>query len=647
MQTSTFWVFLNSKYARVFAIALFCISALLTWFAYETFARQIATYSDTLSDSTPFDYSNHTIVFTTKQAIPAGSTFTLTPPSLFSIDASSGSSTFTARNVEMLVNGTARTSSSTGSGTVDSVTINAGSPGSIVYTLNPTTGIADEAVVTLLIGDQTSTSFNGEVSFSTSTGTSTAPNDFSGMKNGSTTGRHDLNLTITGAANAVNEDFVIFLVQEVAIGPADTTEQIPPFRFNGAPTGDVGGTTLSVEMSLETDELATCRYSTTASTSYAAMSDTFESTGQLVHVQLFESLTNNTSYTFYVRCIDDEGNFNIDDYIISFTILEVPEGEPNTEGDTEGDGSGSGDNNSGGGSGGGGSSGGTDGGANTSGGSSGSGGSGGGSGGSSGDDNQDESGGGFESQDRPYRSGDGRVIISGYAFPGSDIVVLVDGQIADSSEDANSQGIFSVTLDEIARGVYTFGIYAIDDNGIRSTTFSTSFSVQGARTSNLSNVNIMPTIVVTPDPVDPGGTVTISGFSIPDAVITIEHESDRGSAQRQTLTANSDGDGEWSTELSTAGFARGTYKVRAKAVRAEDNRETGYSDYTYYGVGQEAESPLSADLNRDGSVNLIDFSILLFHWGSDGGASDPPADINRDGGVSLTDFSIMLFQWTG
>jgi hypothetical protein len=37
----------------------------------------------------------------------------------------------------------------------------------------------------------------------------------------------------------------------------------------------------------------------------------------------------------------------------------------------------------------------------------------------------------------------------------------------------------------------------------------------------------------------------------------------------------------------------------------------------------------------------------LFWWGSDGGDSNPPADINRDGKVNLTDFSILLFNWTG
>ena len=49
------------------------------------------------------------------------------------------------------------------------------------------------------------------------------------------------------------------------------------------------------------------------------------------------------------------------------------------------------------------------------------------------------------------------------------------------------------------------------------------------------------------------------------------------------------------------------------------------------------------DLNGDGKVNLIDFSILLFYWGSDNAC----ADQNSNGKVDLVDFSILLYNWTG
>ena len=56
----------------------------------------------------------------------------------------------------------------------------------------------------------------------------------------------------------------------------------------------------------------------------------------------------------------------------------------------------------------------------------------------------------------------------------------------------------------------------------------------------------------------------------------------------------------------------------------------------------EVASCLRSDLNKDGEVNLVDFSILMYFWGSD----DPDADINQDGEIDLIDFSIMMYCWT-
>jgi hypothetical protein len=100
-------------------------------------------------------------------------------------------------------------------------------------------------------------------------------------------------------------------------------------------------------------------------------------------------------------------------------------------------------------------------------------------------------------------------------------------------------------------------------------------------------------------------------------------------------------------DVPTNGFAQDTWKVRAKSSNTTTGITTQYSGFTFYGVGQAVQRTLNSDLNRDGKVNLVDFSILLFHWNTDGGRSDPPADINQDGRVTLTDFSILIFNWTG
>jgi hypothetical protein len=225
--------------------------------------------------------------------------------------------------------------------------------------------------------------------------------------------------------------------------------------------------------------------------------------------------------------------------------------------------------------------------------------------------------------------------------------VLVDGFQAETTITGTT-GSFSVEVADIARGVYTFGVYATDKQGVKSSIFSTTFLVTGGRGSTLSNVNVMPSIKVSPNPVTAGQELSFTGYAIPNASITIENQRDKSSASLKSFTANSDSNGLWSLNIPTSGFVNGTYKVRAKAEQLTgDLVKTNFSNYTFYGVGEAAQGPRSSDLNRDGKVNLIDFSILLYHWNTDGGTSNPPADINADGKVSLTDFSIMIFNWTG
>ena len=623
----------------IFFGAMFFIATLF-FAAQSVSAAGLTEYKDTLSDSGPGEYANHTVAFTLGTDVSPSGYIDITPPAGFEIRSTS---TFDVRNVEMIVDGVTRTATSTAGPGVDQVDITTGSPGLIRYTLAPDTGLSSGDEVEILIGNHTSNARSFSVTFSTSTGTTTIQGDVEPVINSTVLGRHDVSVAVYDGGLVASAKPIVFLIEKVLVPNVDTTESIPPFRFNGSPTSTVGGTTLNVEISLETDEFSSCRYDTVAGTAFGSMPNNFTNTGLILHSTIV-AIAPNTLQQFFVRCVDDEGNFNIDDYIISFTVNDIPTGTSNTDGETDGDGTGSGDDGTGSGDGGGGTSGQADGEEPLEGGDTGLGGSGGGGGGGSGGGSGSTAGGGFENDDAPYQSGDGRVIINGYAFPDSTVTVLVDGQIVDTTR-ADSSGDYSITIDEIARGVYTFGVYASGSDNVKSSTFSTSFTVTGARTSSLSNVNVSPSILVAPDPVDPGETLTVSGYSLPDATISIENGRNNSSIISE-IQVLSDSNGRWSTTYVTSSFRTDTYRIRARAEQA-DGTETSFSEYTFYGVGQSADVPLNADLNRDGSVNLIDFSILLFWWNSNGGDSDPPADINRDESVNLTDFSILLFQWTG
>lgn len=592
----------------------------------SVFAATILRYSDRLSTSAPGQSSNHTINFKTTAVIPPGGFIRFTPDDGdFDIPASAD---FDTDNVALYISTggsyALRAATSTPSPTEDGVLITTGTSGNIEITLNSTNGIPAGADVRLLIGKHTPNATTTDV----------------GITNPLTTGTFDYFLEAGDGVTNTRVQGRYAIIDEVQIQDVDTRETVPPVRFNGAPSGTLSGTTLGVQMSLETDEFSKCRYSLASGTPFFSMGNEFSTSYILIHSKLIMVATS-TTYTFFVKCIDDEGNANTDDYVISFTVPEFPQGDPGGTGGGGGAGSGGGSGSGSTGSG----SGSTGGGGSGSGNTSGSGGGGGGGGGNGASSGGSGGSGGFEGTNKPYQSGDGLVIITGYAFPRSTITVLVDGQIADTVT-SDADGSFSSTLDAIARGAYTFGVYGTDRNNVKSSTYSTTFTVTGARGSTLSNINVMPSIKVSPNPVDPDSTLVVSGYSIPNATITIENQNDKSSATLKTFTATSDSNGAWSVNISTDGFNKGTYKVRAKA-KQDAGVSTNFSGYTFYGVGEAAKVARSSDLNRDGKVNLIDFSILLFWWNTAGGNSNPPADINGDGRVSLTDFSIMIFNWTG
>ncbi len=98
-----------------------------------------------------------------------------------------------------------------------------------------------------------------------------------------------------------------------------TVDNTAPVRSTGAPSSTLTLNTTSTAISLTTGEAATCRYSTTANTSYDSMI-LFTTTGNTSHSSTISGLSNGGSYTYYVKCQDVLGNTNTGDYSISFTV---------------------------------------------------------------------------------------------------------------------------------------------------------------------------------------------------------------------------------------------------------------------------------------------------------------------------------------
>jgi hypothetical protein len=155
---------------------------------------------------------------------------------------------------------------------------------------------------------------------------------------------------------------------------------------------------------------------------------------------------------------------------------------------------------------------------------------------------------------------------------------------------------------------------------------------------------VPPTIRAGATQVNPGAVIALSGQTVPS--VTVQVSINNG---LRTITATADESGQWTTNFDTSGLGAATYTAKARFIEGTGavRRESSYGTLLQLNVGVEGRPLSNSDLNRDGKVNLVDFSILVFWWGSPGGNSNPPADINGNGRVGLEDFSILLFNWTG
>jgi hypothetical protein len=372
---------------------------------------------------------------------------------------------------------------------------------------------------------------------------------------------------------------MIAIVSPVSLGAVAPPDTNPPVRYNGLPAGTLPIGTQSVSLSLNTDEWAYCRYATTTGVAYDSMINILSDTPSLFHSTVLTNLIGGLTYNYYVRCRDTKDNTNTDDYLISFYI-PIPTG-----------------------------------------------------------------GGGGGTYPRPPTLPE--VEFEGWAYPSSRVFILKDGK-QEKEITADSNGGFKYTISELEQGVYTFGVWAQDTDGRRSITDSSTFLVRaGTRTTVL--VYLPPTIELSNNILDSGEILQIFGQSIPKSNIEAWIYSSKEKKdileeevmKRETQTAEN---GSWSLSFDTSGLSEDTYEVKARSSISP----VGVSEFghiLYFGIGMAPVIGLCdrSDLNRDTRVNLVDFSILLYHWET----TDPVADINMDGIINLVDFSIMLYCWTG
>ncbi|MBP6856430.1 MAG: hypothetical protein KBC42_01350 [Candidatus Pacebacteria bacterium] len=233
----------------------------------------------------------------------------------------------------------------------------------------------------------------------------------------------------------------------------------------------------------------------------------------------------------------------------------------------------------------------------------------------------------------------------GRAYPLSTVVVLKDGQQIVSTI-AGPDAHFEIVVSGLSPSTYTFSVWSEDSLGRRSTLFTFPIMISQGVFATISGIFLAPTIDTDKIQVKQGDTLSIFGQTAPNSNVTINVNS----LVPHFFQVPSDSGGAYLFNLDTSILEYGDHSAKSKAVYT--NEVSQYGKLTYFKVGNETiiknqnnNTFIDADLNQDGYVNIVDFSILAFWYKK----VAPPSyvDLSKDGIVSIVDFSIMAYYWTG
>jgi len=229
-----------------------------------------------------------------------------------------------------------------------------------------------------------------------------------------------------------------------------------------------------------------------------------------------------------------------------------------------------------------------------------------------------------------------KVILKGRAYPSAIITILKNGQVI-STLLAEKSGLFEREISGFIAGTFTFSIFAEDTDGRVSETLNFTTTILESRITTISGIFLPPTIILNPRQVEKGDEIEISGQSFPESEINIFIFPEE--IVKKTKTSFQ---GVWTNKLETSLLEEREYTAKAKAIYGEGEQSPFSQAISFVILKGRCRG---ADLNFDGKVDLVDFSILLYYWGQKN-PKNSCVDINSDGIVNIVDFSIMMYWWS-
>ncbi|MEI8361168.1 MAG: dockerin type I repeat-containing protein [bacterium] len=233
--------------------------------------------------------------------------------------------------------------------------------------------------------------------------------------------------------------------------------------------------------------------------------------------------------------------------------------------------------------------------------------------------------------------------LSGFAYPFAKITILKDAQ-AMASVDTTADGTFKFSTEKLSPGSYNFSIFATDVFGIKTSLYNVPVTISYGSLAQVSNIFIAPTLSFEKNNITPDVSAVLRGQSRPNSQVVINFS---GSSE-ELFTVIAGKDGKFLYTVGQNKLLVGSYQAKAKSNM--QGEISGYGNIVDLQV-EKVNTPIincilqkKGDVNCDGKINIVDFSILAYWYGR----SNAPTkyDLNGDGKISLIEFSIMAYYWT-
>lgn len=233
--------------------------------------------------------------------------------------------------------------------------------------------------------------------------------------------------------------------------------------------------------------------------------------------------------------------------------------------------------------------------------------------------------------------------ITGFSAPGT-FVSFTEGENVIGTDLTGPIGVFSKHFPAMEPGLHEISLYGVDLENRATSIVPLSINAPAFQTTTISNILLSPTLSINTNLVTQGDPLHATGSAYPGTTVTIFTDT-----PLRTYTASASASGDWTTTISdTDDYTPGDYRLYG-LTQTTGGLQSLKSQTLVFTVVTSGSTPVGSpcglisngDLNCDDQINLTDFSILMYYWGT----NDATADINEDEIVNLTDFSIMMYYW--